>query len=69
MSNEVKDSVSVSPLCMTAMPSRATQFISEREGNLPTWMRAPKRGREFSRLTYLVNANNITSDVYDRFRN
>ena len=27
--------------------SRATQFISDREGNLPVWVRAPKRGQEF----------------------
>ena len=27
--------------------SRAAQFISEREGNLPVWVRAPKRGHEF----------------------
>ena len=28
-------------------PSRAAQFISDREGNLPVWVRAPKRGHEF----------------------
>jgi hypothetical protein len=27
--------------------SRAAQFISDREGNLPVWVRAPKLGREF----------------------
>ena len=27
--------------------SRAAQFISDREGNLPVWVRAPKRGHEF----------------------
>jgi hypothetical protein len=27
--------------------SRAAQFISEREGNLPVWVRAPKHGHEF----------------------
>ena len=28
-------------------PSRAAQFASERDGNLPVWVRAPKRGHEF----------------------
>ena len=28
-------------------PARAAQFISEREGNLPVWVRAPKCGHEF----------------------
>ena len=27
--------------------SRAAQFISDREGNLPVWVRAPKHGHEF----------------------
>jgi hypothetical protein len=27
--------------------SRATQFASERDRNLPVWVRAPKRGHEF----------------------
>jgi hypothetical protein len=27
--------------------SRAAQFISDREGNLPVWVRAPKCGHEF----------------------
>jgi hypothetical protein len=27
--------------------SRAAQFISDREGNLPVWVRAPKFGHEF----------------------
>ena len=27
--------------------SRAAQVISDREGNLPVWVRAPKRGHEF----------------------
>jgi hypothetical protein len=27
--------------------SRAAQFISDQEGNLPVWVRAPKRGHEF----------------------
>jgi hypothetical protein len=27
--------------------SRATQFASERDGNLPVWVRAPKCGHEF----------------------
>jgi hypothetical protein len=27
--------------------SRAAQFISDREGNLPVWVRAPKIGHEF----------------------
>jgi hypothetical protein len=58
MSSETKDSVSGSPLRMTAV-----------RGILPVWVGTPKCGREFFPLTYLVNANNITSDVYDRFRN
>jgi hypothetical protein len=27
--------------------SRAAQFISDREGNLPVWVRAPMHGHEF----------------------
>jgi hypothetical protein len=27
--------------------SRAKQFVSERDGNLPVWVRAPKCGHEF----------------------
>ena len=27
--------------------TRAAQFISDREGNLPVWVRAPKHGHEF----------------------
>jgi len=27
--------------------ARATHFVSERNGDLPVWVRAPKRGREF----------------------
>jgi hypothetical protein len=27
--------------------TRAAQFVSEREGILPVWVRAPKRGHEF----------------------
>ena len=27
--------------------SRAAQFVSDREGNLPVWVRAPKHGHEF----------------------
>jgi len=26
---------------------RATQLVSEHDGNLPVWIRAPKRGHEF----------------------
>ena len=26
---------------------RATQLVGERDGNLPVWIRAPKRGNEF----------------------
>ncbi|MGH7979887.1 MAG: hypothetical protein ACREE6_10980 [Limisphaerales bacterium] len=28
-------------------PSRAAQFIAERDGDLPIWVRAPKCGHEF----------------------
>jgi hypothetical protein len=28
-------------------PHRATQFMADREGDLPVWVRAPKRGHEF----------------------
>jgi hypothetical protein len=28
-------------------PTRAAQFFREREGSLPVWVRAPKRGHEF----------------------
>jgi hypothetical protein len=28
-------------------PSRAAELASERDGNLPVWVRAPKRGHEF----------------------
>ncbi|MGA2279172.1 MAG: hypothetical protein ABSG80_02590 [Verrucomicrobiota bacterium] len=28
-------------------PHRATQFMADRDGDLPVWVRAPKRGHEF----------------------
>jgi hypothetical protein len=28
-------------------PHRAAQFMADREGDLPVWIRAPKRGHEF----------------------
>ena len=28
-------------------PTRVAQFVCERDGNLPVWVRAPKRGHEF----------------------
>jgi len=28
-------------------PHRAAQFMADREGDLPVWVRAPKRGHEF----------------------
>ncbi len=28
-------------------PARAAELASERDGNLPVWVRAPKRGHEF----------------------
>jgi hypothetical protein len=30
-----------------AAPTRAAQFVAERDGDLPVWIRAPKRGHEF----------------------
>ena len=42
MNGDRKDFLSVKPA-----PSRATQLASERDGNLPVWVRAPKRGHEF----------------------
>jgi hypothetical protein len=30
-----------------AAPARAAQFVAERDGDLPVWVRAPKRGHEF----------------------
>ena len=47
MSNETKNSVSVSPLRTNTVPFRASQFVCERDGNLPVWVRAPKHGHEF----------------------
>ena len=35
------------PYNLKNAPSRAAQFISERDGNLPVWVRAPKHGNEF----------------------
>jgi len=47
MNNEQKDLSCASPPHTTTAPSRAAQFICERDGNLPIWVRAPKRGHEF----------------------
>ena len=30
-----------------SVPSRAARIASERDGDLPVWVRAPKRGHEF----------------------
>jgi hypothetical protein len=30
-----------------SMLSNAAQFVAEREGDLPVWVRAPKRGHEY----------------------
>jgi hypothetical protein len=30
-----------------SVPHRAAQFMADREGDLPVWVRAPKRGHEF----------------------
>jgi hypothetical protein len=42
MNGERNDFLSITPA-----PSRAAQLASERNGNLPVWVRAPKRGQEF----------------------
>ena len=55
MNGEQKDFLSVTPTASAGVTennkhpaqSRAAQFISDREGNLPVWVRAPKRGHEF----------------------
>lgn len=35
------------PLTPRRAPTRAAELASERDGNLPVWVRAPKRGHEF----------------------
>ena len=30
-----------------SLTSSAAQFVAERDGNLPVWVRAPKKGHEF----------------------
>ena len=55
MNCERKDFLSVTPPASAGVTengkhpaqSRAAQFISDREGNLPVWVRAPKFGHEF----------------------
>ena len=57
MGSEVKDSVSVTRIPPASADSqesgnrsiqgRAAQIVCERDGNLPVWVRAPKRGHEF----------------------
>jgi hypothetical protein len=55
MNGEQKDLLSVVPLASAGVTengnrpaqSRAAQIISNREGNLPVWVRAPKFGHEF----------------------
>ena len=55
MSSEQKDFLSVIPPASAGVrdsgnqstQARAAQFVCERDGNLPVWVRAPKRGHEF----------------------
>jgi hypothetical protein len=55
MNGERKDFLSVTPSVSADVTengkhpaqSRAAQFISDREGNLPVWVRAPTFGHEF----------------------
>lgn len=52
MSSEQKDFLSIMPPVSSGTlengkTSRDAQFISERVGNLPVWVRAPKHGHEF----------------------
>jgi hypothetical protein len=35
------------PYNLKNAPSRAAELASDRDGNLPVWVRAPKRGHEF----------------------
>ena len=55
MSSEQTDFLSIMPPAglgtlengKQSAPSRAAQFVCDREGNLPVWVRAPKFGHEF----------------------
>ena len=52
MNGERKDFLGVMPPASAGVlengkTSHAAQFISERNGNLPVWVRAPKYGHEF----------------------
>jgi hypothetical protein len=55
MNGERKDFLSVTPPASAGVTengnrpaqARAAQFISDRDGNLPVWVRAPKCGHEF----------------------
>lgn len=55
MNSERKDFLSILPPASVDVtengkhpaPSRAAQLITDRDGNLPVWVRAPKCGHEF----------------------
>ena len=66
--NSEKDSLSVRPPANAGVRDSGNQS-TQRRGILPVWVGTPKYGRKFSLLTYLVNANNITYVIYDRFGN
>ena len=66
--NSEKDSLSVRPPANAGVRDSGNQS-TQRRGILPVWVGTPKCGREFFPLTYLVNANNITYVIYDRFGN